>query len=71
MGFGLELLSVSVLAFLLVGPKKLPAILGHLARAKEQFKHATRDFTSQLDAALESPSQQEHATSEASTGGPQ
>lgn len=71
MGFGTELLFVLVLGFLLLGPKKLPAILGHIARAKAQLKHATRDFTSQLDATLESHSYQRDTSAEASTGGQQ
>ena len=68
MGFGTEMLFVFVLGFLLLGPKKLPAIFGHIARAKAQLKHATRDFTSQLDAAIESPSHQGDTTSQARTG---
>ena len=68
MGFGTELLFVFVLGFLLLGPKKLPVIFGHIARAKAQLKHATRDFTSQLDTALESPSHQGDTTSQARTG---
>ena len=71
MGFGTELLFVFVLGFLLLGPKKLPVIFGHIARAKTQLKHATRDFTFQLDAALESPSHQEDTTSQARTGAQQ
>ena len=71
MGFGSEMLFVIVLGCLLLGPKKLPAILGNIARAKAQLKHATRDFTSQLDAALESQGHQQNTTSQARTGGQQ
>jgi Sec-independent protein translocase protein TatA len=67
-GFGTELLFVFVLGFLLLGPKKLPMIFGHIARAKAQLKHATRDFTAKLDAALESPRHQEDTTSQARAG---
>jgi Sec-independent protein translocase protein TatA len=70
-GFGTELLFVLVLGFLLLGPKKLPVILGHIARAKAQLKHATRDFRSQLDATLESHSHQRGTSAEARTGGQQ
>jgi Sec-independent protein translocase protein TatA len=42
-----------VLGLLLLGPKRLPAILGHVARAKTQFEKATRTFKSQLQAELE------------------
>jgi len=70
-GFGSEMLFVIVLGFLLLGPNKLPAILGNIARAKAQLKHATRDFTSQLDAARESHSHERGTTAEARTGGQQ
>jgi Sec-independent protein translocase protein TatA len=42
-----------VLGLLLLGPKRLPTILGHIARAKAQFEGATRSFKSQLQAELE------------------
>jgi Sec-independent protein translocase protein TatA len=70
-GFGTELLFVLVLGFLLLGPKKLPVIFGQIARAKAQLRHATRDFTSQLDAAIESHSRERGTTAEARTGGQQ
>jgi Sec-independent protein translocase protein TatA len=69
--FGTDLLFVFVLGFLLLGPKKLPVIFGRIARAKALLKHATRDFTSQLDAALEPPSHQEDTTSLARLGAQQ
>ena len=53
MGFGTEILFMIVLGVLLVGPKRLPAILGHLARAKAQFEKATQSFRSQIEAELE------------------
>ena len=53
MGFGTEILFMLVLGLLLLGPKRLPAILGHVARAKTQFDNATRSFKSQLQAELE------------------
>jgi Sec-independent protein translocase protein TatA len=68
-GFGIELLFVFVLGFLLLGPKKLPVIFGHIARARTQLKHATRDCTSELGASLESHSHQRDTTAEARTGG--
>lgn len=53
MGFGSELLFLLVLGLLLLGPRRLPIILGHVARAKAQFEGATRSFRSQLQAELE------------------
>jgi Sec-independent protein translocase protein TatA len=52
-GFGTEILFIIVLGVLLVGPKRLPAILGHLARAKAQFEKATQSFRSHIEAELE------------------
>jgi Sec-independent protein translocase protein TatA len=52
-GIGTEVLFVLVLGLLLLGPKRLPAILAHVARAKAQFENATRSFKSQLEAELE------------------
>ncbi len=53
MGLGTEMLFMLVLGLLLLGPKRLPAILAHLARAKARFENATRSFKSQLAAELE------------------
>ena len=53
MGLGTEILFMLVLGLLLLGPKRLPTILGHVARAKAQFEGATRSFRSQLQAELE------------------
>jgi Sec-independent protein translocase protein TatA len=52
-GFGSELLFLLVLGLLLLGPRRLPTIQGHVARAKAQFEGATRSFRSQLQAELE------------------
>ena len=51
MGFGMEILLVLVFGLLLLGPKRLPAILGGVARAKAQLEHAGRSFKSQMEAA--------------------
>lgn len=53
MGFGTEILFMLVLGLLLLGPKRLPAILGHIARAKTQLEKATGSFKSHLQAELE------------------
>jgi Sec-independent protein translocase protein TatA len=52
-GFGTEIPFILVLGLLLLGPKRLPTILGYAARAKTQFEKATRSFKSQLQAELE------------------
>ena len=52
MGFGTEILFMLLLGLLLLGPKRLPTILGHVARAKAQFEKASRSLKSQLEAEL-------------------
>jgi Sec-independent protein translocase protein TatA len=52
----MEILFILVLGFLLLGPKRLPAILGHVARAKAQFEKASRSLRSQLEVELEAES---------------
>ena len=53
MGFGTEILFVLMLGLLLLGPKQLHTLLGHVARAKAQFEQASRglqaQFTEELD----------------------
>ena len=55
MGFGTEMLFILVLGLVVLGPKRLHAMLGHVARAKAELENATRgiksQLTSQLDAA--------------------
>jgi Sec-independent protein translocase protein TatA len=70
-GFGTEIFFLVALGFLLLGPKRLPAILGHVARAKAQFKHATQSLATELDAALDMPSHQQGIDSHAQPGGEQ
>jgi len=53
MGFGTEILFIVMLGFLFVGPKRLPTILGQIARAKTQLENATRNLGSKLEAELE------------------
>jgi Sec-independent protein translocase protein TatA len=52
-GFGTEILFVLVLGLLVLGPKRLYTILGHVARAKAQFEEASRGLKSQLGTELE------------------
>ena len=53
MGFGVELLFMLMLGLILLGPKRLHTMLGHLARAKAEFDQASRGIKSQLMAELE------------------
>lgn len=53
MGFGTEILFMIMLGFLLLGPKRLPTILGHVARVKAQLEKASRSLKSQLEAEFE------------------
>ena len=53
MGFGTEILFMLMLALLVLGPKQLHTLLGHVARAKAQFENASRGFKSQLEADLD------------------
>jgi Sec-independent protein translocase protein TatA len=52
MGVGSEILFVLVLGLLFLGPRRLPAILGHVVRARTQFEKASRSLRSQLDVEL-------------------
>jgi len=56
-GFGAEILFVLMLGLLLLGPKQLHTLLGHLARAKAQFEEVSRGFKSQLTAELDAAHQ--------------
>ena len=53
MGFGTEILIVLLLGFLILGPKQMHAMLGHVARAKAELENATRGIKSQLAAGLD------------------
>ena len=53
MGFGTEVLFMIALGGLFLGPKRVHAVLGNVARAKAQFEKASRNLKSQLEAELE------------------
>ena len=63
MGLGTEILFVLMLGLLVLGPKQLHTLLGHVARAKAQFEEASRAFKSQLAAELDAA----HAAGKADT----
>jgi Sec-independent protein translocase protein TatA len=52
-GLGTEILFVLLLGLLVLGPKRLHTMLGHLARAKTELENATRGLKSQLPAELD------------------
>jgi Sec-independent protein translocase protein TatA len=46
-GFSTELLFLVMLGLVVLGPKRLHALLGHVARAKAEFEKASRSIQSQ------------------------
>ena len=54
---GAEILIILMLGLLLMGPKQLHTLLGHVARAKAQFEEASRGLKSQLAAELDAAHQ--------------
>jgi Sec-independent protein translocase protein TatA len=58
-GLGTEILFILMLGLLILGPKQLHTLLGHVVRAKAQFEKASRSFKAQLAAELNSPHQEE------------
>jgi Sec-independent protein translocase protein TatA len=56
-GLGTEILFTLGLGFLILGPKHLHTLFGHVARAKAQFEEARRGFKSQLAAELDAAHQ--------------
>jgi Sec-independent protein translocase protein TatA len=53
MGLGTEILFIVMLGLLLLGPKQMHTLLGHVVRAKAQFEEASRGFKSQLAAEID------------------
>ena len=58
MGLGSEILFILMLGLLVLGPKQLHTLLGHVARAKAQFEEASRGFKSHLAAELDAAHQE-------------
>jgi Sec-independent protein translocase protein TatA len=52
-GFGTEILFILMIGLVVLGPKRLHAMLGHVARAKAELENATRGIKSQLGAELD------------------
>ena len=62
MGFGTEILFLLILGLLVLGPKRLYTMVGHVARAKAQFENARRSFKSQLAEELDDAGHHERKT---------
>ena len=58
MGLSAEILFILVLGLLVLGPKQLHSLLGHVARARAQFKEASRGLKSRLAAGLDAAHQE-------------
>jgi Sec-independent protein translocase protein TatA len=56
-GLGIDIVFILILGLLVLGPKQMHTLLGHLARAKAQFEEASRGFKSQLTAELDAVQQ--------------
>jgi len=48
MGLGTEVPLLVAFGFVVLGPKRMHAMLGHVARAKAEFHKASHDIKSQL-----------------------
>ena len=48
MGFGTEIVFFAGLGLLVLGPKRLHAMIGHVMRVKAQFEETTQALKSQL-----------------------
>ena len=53
MGFGTEIFFFVALGVIVLGPKRLHAMMGQVVRAKAQFEETTQALKSQLTEALE------------------
>ena len=58
MGFGMEVLFTLMLGLLVFGPKRLHAMLGHVARAKAELENATRGIKSRFAVQLDAETQE-------------
>jgi Sec-independent protein translocase protein TatA len=54
-GVGTEILFMITLGLVVLGPKRLHSMMGHVVRAKAEFENATRSLESQLGAELNEP----------------
>jgi Sec-independent protein translocase protein TatA len=53
LGFGTEILFIVALGVIVLGPKRLHTMIGHVARAKARFEETTEAFKSQIGEELD------------------
>lgn len=53
MGFGTEILFLLLLGLVVLGPRRLHTMLGHVSRAKAELEHAARGIKSHLATELD------------------
>ena len=58
MGLGTELPLLLAFGFVVLGPKRMQAMLGHVARAKAELENAARGIKSQFAAQLDAAPQE-------------
>jgi Sec-independent protein translocase protein TatA len=56
-GLGTEVLFIFALGLLILGPRRLHTLIGHVARAKARFEEASRGLKSQFEAELDATHQ--------------
>ena len=61
-GLGTELLLFCGLGYVLLGPKRLQAVLQSIARAKAEFEKTQRAIKSELATQLEAPEPEDRVT---------
>lgn len=60
-GIGMpELIIIMVIALIVIGPQKLPDLARSLGKGLAEFKKATDDFKSSIEAETRSPEEKEH-----------
>jgi Sec-independent protein translocase protein TatA len=58
MAFGSELVMMAGLGFVVLGPKRMHALLGQVARLRSEVEKGSRGWKSQIAAELEQPQSQ-------------
>ena len=53
MAFGADVIFAAGLGFVLLGPKRMHTLLGHVARVKAHVDTVRRDLATQLDSAVD------------------
>ena len=69
MGFGGDVSFIFVLGLLLLGPKRMSTIVGHIARTKAQLKQAARSVTADFGTTVEARAHPQTINSQTRMGG--